>query len=435
MAEQSMYDGTADAQFKEPYVDRDEWRDTPLRHRYMHGGFMGTDVRFSCYFPPEEAYQGRFFQFLSPAQGSEDAAQEGKSAESKIGFAISHGAYFVESNMGGFQQEDPSLIYRSSAATAQYSRVLAAKFYGKSRPYGYVYGGSGGGYKTLGCIENTRGVWDGAVPYVIGTSMAIPYNFTVRVHAMGILWNKFPSIIEALEPGGSGDIYAGLNAEEKAALKEVTDFGFPPYTWSAYKHIGDGALPVLAPAVFQGDPGYFEDFWKLPGYLGADPNSSVAKRRVRFETVVTSVVLPGKIEQGALAGVDEAWHRTLGNETGGALQLEQVPAIESGKAFLTFTSGEAKGQRLTIKGYKDRFALAESGFGLDANQELLAKVRPGDTCLLDNSDLLAIQTYHRHQLPPAGEFPVWDALFRDEAGQPRYPQRSFVLGPLIASGG
>lgn len=30
------------------------------------------------------------------------------------------------------------------------------------------------------------------------------------------------------EPGGGGDMYAGLNEEEKAALKEVTKMGFPP---------------------------------------------------------------------------------------------------------------------------------------------------------------------------------------------------------------
>jgi hypothetical protein len=93
--------------------------------------------------------------------------------------------------------------------------------------YDYVYGGSGGGYKTLSCIESTRGVWDGTVPYVIGTSMAIPYNFTVRVHAMGILWNKFPSMYRCMEPGGSGDIYTGLNTEEKVALKCIK----PCWTW------------------------------------------------------------------------------------------------------------------------------------------------------------------------------------------------------------
>jgi hypothetical protein len=29
--------------FGAPYIDVDEWRDTPAPHRYVHGGFAGTD--------------------------------------------------------------------------------------------------------------------------------------------------------------------------------------------------------------------------------------------------------------------------------------------------------------------------------------------------------------------------------------------------------
>ncbi len=53
-----------------------------------------------------------------------------------------------------------------SAAVARYSRIVAAEMYGEHRPYGYVYGGSGGAFKTISCFENTTDVWDGAVPFV-----------------------------------------------------------------------------------------------------------------------------------------------------------------------------------------------------------------------------------------------------------------------------
>ena len=33
---------TADTLFRQPYIDVDEWRDKPARHRYIHGGFTGT---------------------------------------------------------------------------------------------------------------------------------------------------------------------------------------------------------------------------------------------------------------------------------------------------------------------------------------------------------------------------------------------------------
>lgn len=72
-----------------------------------------------------------------------------------------------------------------------------------------------------------------------------------------------------MEPGGSGDIYEGLNVEEREALEEATRMGFPKKAWFAHEYIGNGALPVLAPAIGQMNPGYYEDFWKLPGYLGS----------------------------------------------------------------------------------------------------------------------------------------------------------------------
>ena len=83
--------------------------------------------------------------------------------------------------------------------------------YGEHRPYGYAYGGSGGGYRTIGGAENTTGVWDGVVPYVIGSPMAIPNMFTVRMHAQRILRHRLDRIVDAVEPGGSGDMFEGLD--------------------------------------------------------------------------------------------------------------------------------------------------------------------------------------------------------------------------------
>src|SRR5580704_13031705 len=64
----------ADPMFAEPYIDIDEWHDKPVRHRYVHGGFKGTDALFSMYFPPKEQYQGRFFQAVAATAGNENGA-------------------------------------------------------------------------------------------------------------------------------------------------------------------------------------------------------------------------------------------------------------------------------------------------------------------------------------------------------------------------
>src|SRR6056300_751073 len=193
-----MLAAEADPLFARPYIDADEWRDLPVRHRYVHGGFEGTDTRFSYYFPPAEQYEGRFFQHITPVPDSENLAQEMPPGEyNKIGFSADSGAYFVETNGGGQvdystpggTRMDPTITaYRANAAAARYSRAVAGAIYATDeRPYGYPYGGSGGGFRTIGSMENTTEVWDGAVPYVIGSTMAIPNMFTVRMHAMRIL--------------------------------------------------------------------------------------------------------------------------------------------------------------------------------------------------------------------------------------------------------
>jgi hypothetical protein len=181
----------ADPMFRQPYVDVDEWRDTPVRHRYVHGGFKGTEARFSFYFPPKERYQGRFFQVVTPIPMSEMPGDSVYGADHMV-FSLDSGAYFVQTNQGGMgatatpgAEIDPTIAgYRVNAAAARYSRGLAAQMYGQHRPYGYPFGGSGGGFRTIGGMENTVGVWDGAVPFVIGSPMALPNVFTVRLHAI-----------------------------------------------------------------------------------------------------------------------------------------------------------------------------------------------------------------------------------------------------------
>jgi hypothetical protein len=49
-----LYQPKNDTLFSKPYIDIDEWRDKPVRHRYVHGGFKGTLTKFSFYFPSKE---------------------------------------------------------------------------------------------------------------------------------------------------------------------------------------------------------------------------------------------------------------------------------------------------------------------------------------------------------------------------------------------
>jgi hypothetical protein len=437
-------DPITDEVFAAPFTDVDEWREVPEPHRYVHGGFEGTGTRFSVYFPPADRYQGRFFQHITPVPGSENAAQSATGQEDKIGFAFSSGGYFLETNGGGASGApgsgvDPTIAgYRANAACAEYSRVIARRVYGQHRPYGYAYGGSGGAYRTIGGAESTAGVWDGVVPYVIGSPMAIPNVFCVRMHAQRILRDKLDQIVDAVEPGGGGDPYEGLDPEERAALAEVTRMGFPPRSWFGHRTMGMHAFGRLYPGIVMADPGFFEEFWTTPGYLGADPAASVHRDRVRLSCEVAGTVTRadgedlGPYSEQAVttprSGVDEAFRGSpAGQKTVIAVRLPSGAGMDVQGADMIVRSGVAAGARVSLKGiWKDLAVIDFPDLGRS-----LEDLRAGDTVEVDNSNFLAAQTYHRHQVP-SRDYPVWDQ-FRDADGAPTYPQRPLVLGPVFSA--
>ena len=86
--------------------------------------------------------------------------------------------------------------------------------------------------------------------------------------------------MDAVEPGGGGDMFVGLSVEEREALAEVTRMGFPPRAWFDWERIASqyhGVWSILIDNVMRWDPEYFEDFWAVPGYLGFDPPESLQR--------------------------------------------------------------------------------------------------------------------------------------------------------------
>ncbi|KAF1991547.1 hypothetical protein K402DRAFT_450456 [Aulographum hederae CBS 113979] len=374
---------TEDNFFSLPYIDIDEWRDTPIRHRYVHGGFNTSDLRLDM-FP-------------------------------------------------GLVAQIPG--FRGSSVAASYSRTIAVELYGDKghRPYGYVFGGSGGAYKTLACFEQTT-TWDGSVPFIVGSPISIPNVFTVQAHAMRILMKKFPQIVDAIEPGGSGDMYKDLNEEEAGALKEVTSMGFPPTAWFRYDKISTGYTGVfssLLDMVIGYDPGYFEDFWKKPGYLGYQPPESLTKDRVNINTTIKRVI--GGQEALAM-GLPVSLSGSFGggtNDAPAAFQLTDIPTGNVQGSTLRVTSGLARGIQVYLSGLVNDIALI--GFGASGFADI-GVFAAGDALSIDNSVYLAYQTYHRHQ-DPGPQYPVWDQFKKD--GEPIYPQRPLmtVHAPILSGTG
>ena len=395
-----------DPELAEPYTDVDEERtitDTAsgvtVTCRYVHGGFTGTNARFSFYFPSVADYRGRFFHHTYPMFTEEDATPD------VIAFGISHGAYVVSANNDGGVPASPVLGgYRVNAAAAKFSKVVAAEMYGSDIPTrGYLYGASGGAYQTLGGLENTSGVWAGGVPMVPGTPNSIPSFQGVQMLALRVLGERLGDIADALEPGGNGDPYATLNEEQRSILDEASTLGFPVRGWWQHRTLDGGSFWLVAAGVRAMDPSYVDDFWSLAGYEGADPASSVQADRIQFEATILSI--------------DDR-----------LVTLSATPGGDTRGADLVIVSGAAAG--VSVPFVSLRSNTAEVGAGIDT-----AVLAPGDRVRLDNSWAIALQYYHRHQLPTPDLY-GWNQ-FRDANGEPWYPQRPTLLGPTMAraSGG
>lgn len=430
-----------DPHYNQPYIDIEEWRDEPAfvpsplgdtaqhqagpalkaRHLYVHGGFKGTDTKFTFYFPPKEQFQGRFYQPTHQLLTNEN------SAAYNVAMAVSAGAYLVQSNQGGHEiarsaednlsgRTDPSIgNYRANAAAAKYSRVVARRIYGEGtpRPFGYLYGGSGGAFQTIDSAQSTSGVWDGFIPYVMANPATTPAGLLARANALVTLRDKWPAVLDAIEPGGSGDPYAVLSAEQKVALDEATRYGMPLRAWANYVPQGTGPLGFIAAFVPLLDPGYLTDFWTKPGYIA--PSSTAKARRIQSSATVVRVI------EAPASGPRSQF------QVATQLELSDVPAGDLDGADLIGASGEGKGQHAPLGTVNGKIV----SFRLGALPQVVSRFKVGDAVTIDNSNYIATLTYYRHSLPKQGslhDFPAAFGSFRNADGSPKYPQRAINVG-------
>ena len=178
-----------------PSIDIDEQRTTPVPASLRPRG-RGSPERMArqssaFYFPPAAQYKGRFI--LGPTHQHHQREWHA----GHIAFAFASGAYswrrtWAESRTPlpvadrGCGHLDPRLPGQHGGGEVL-ARRGAPQVYGQHRPYGYIYGGSGGSYRRSAALQQTSGIWDGGVPFIMGNRMATPYSYSVRIHALRLL--------------------------------------------------------------------------------------------------------------------------------------------------------------------------------------------------------------------------------------------------------
>ncbi|OMC72492.1 Tat pathway signal sequence domain protein [Paenibacillus sp. FSL H7-0326] len=394
-----------DPLYNRPVIDSQTDITSPVPHRKVSGHFEGTDKKFTFYFPLKSQWGGRFYQQLYPLQDE-------NASDRTVEFGVESGAYTVQTNGGGG--------YRVDAAVAQFSRKVAAEYYETSeRIYGYVYGGSGGSLQTLGAIECTTGVWDGAVPFIPAIPTSIPNNFFIRAFAGFVLGVKAQQIADAVSPGGSGAPYSALNDVEREVLLEVTKLGIPLRAWEDYPYLlglnNPQGLLDFGGMVRGMDPTYVEDFWSKPGYIGTEQSElGDLFRHARVDHVAT-ITQVSRNEQGEPT----------------SLTLASVPTVpvQTGADYVLYAA-DGTSEIGTLAGSLDPvtriFKIANG-----TPDKILNSVEAGATIRIDNCWSLALLSYHRHQVPNQAGHYGWDHLKLAD-GSPIYPQRPLEIGPIIS---
>lgn len=451
----------ADPFFGTPFLDLDEERASPIPYRHLHGGFAGTDTRFTCYFPTGPEYRGRLFHPLEGAHAGHEDAFAGPMGEILGGgltVLARLGGYMVESNSGHIGDDvdpkggdDPTLYgHRASIESARFSKHLAAQIYGEPPHHAYVWGGSGGARRSPLCLEYAGGVYDGAMPFMGGGNVephgttscvrsAQPVVFSAMFNVQRLLGDQLAGVVDATAPGGSGTPFDGLSAHQREELANLYRLGYPRGDEFMIAHpMGQMWLWTSISDMLQEDedPEYFDAFWSQPGYVGYDEPAHVEKDLINLHTTVERVLTANDIiNDPAFAGDQYASARTMAllmGMMGGQAALPmavKLSGVERGYLLGTgvrITDGKAAGRSL--------YCMAHAGDVLfcdgrrEANLQRFTDVVPGDAVHVCNRAFLAFCYYYRHHI--AEDDALFDFLRSD--GNPLYPQHGVPLqSPLM----
>jgi hypothetical protein len=362
-------------------------------------------------FPEKAHWQNRFFQQSYPL-----AIESLNIVDSR--FAFTNGGYTVAMMPG-----NAVTGYRVSAAAAKLAKEYANTLYGnRGRIYGYIYGQSGGSVQMMGATEGTSGVWDGVVPVVIATDGLNMHSFQWDgLYALRVPEAKRKAIAQASAPGSGKDIYAGLTADERAALNELLKAGFARKALENWTFTVGSALP-LSGALATFDSAYEDDFWSKPGYEGANPPAYLAAAKVDgFATIVDVQRKNDTVTSVVFDPVTVPSFGSIGSE--GIQFYVYEPDGESrivGGNTSTL-NGKLEGNTLTL--------------GSDNDPIMLAALKNGAKVRVNNRFVLAACFYPRHSILD-NDSPAY-SQYKKADGTPKFPQRPLQTAyiPNIGSAG
>lgn len=392
-------------------VLKDEWRESPRRHRYVHGCFSPSHLCMSVYLPPKELYRGRFVNHMEGGSGGLDKMITQPGWDWAFNSAFDDmGAYLVETNEGHWPDEGTGLDYPrelwiANAHAVRYARKIAEEMYGKAPARGYITGCSGGGMRSELSLVNNPDLYDGAVPQAgHGGASSLAWGAYSR---MGTLLGKqgVAKMVDAADVGGSGKIFDGLTAMQREALSDFLRLGYPRDAIGSVKEYWVGSAPVMLNERFTQ---YRKDFWTKPGFLGHDNPELLKPLLIETEVTVGHVFTGRELRAGGPSAMGVGGGRNPDTATYGPAQpgkdiLDSKTAIridypDLAKLFLakmTIQTGPDAGKEVYVgppmSGGGDLLQayLPHSPWAFD-------NVKDGDKLKIDNRDYVAFMYIYRH---------------------------------------
>jgi hypothetical protein len=374
-------------------------------------------------FPAKEVWRNRSMLQQHPTGGGRVDNQ----------MAFTNGAHSIQWTSAG-DSGNAVATHRHQAAATMVAAAYANRLYGNTaKVYNYFWGCSGGGIVGMAAAENTTGIWDGVQPQCLGPSGVANYHsfFWQAHYTAAVPEAKRKAIAEAAAPGGSGDIYAGLNEEEKAVLNEFISAGYPLAV------IGNSftGLPLVDPiGIRMADPSYEDDFWSKPGYAGTNPPNYLKAALIDGWATITGITrdAAGKI---TAIRFDPATVPPAGTVGDGYLEFWVYGP--DGKTRLIDPErplGVSDRPRYSLQGPFDRATGTLTLAGTQPQRRgppqpisnsplLLDALKVGSKVRVNNRFILSIFYYPRHSNIPGAR--SYDQ-YRNADGSAKYPQREDI---------
>ena len=431
--------------YGEPFIDVDEWRDTPRRHRYVHGGFKGSHLRFSVYLPPKELFKDRFLLMMEGGTGGLDKMLTQRQWAWAYDLAFDDmGAYLVETNEGHYPDEglgvsDPKDLWQAGAYATRYAKLIAGRMYGTAPKFGYATGCSGGGLRSSIALEEAPDLIQGSVSQAWNQKAPLDWSAYARLGAF-LGPEKTAALADATDVGGPADVYAGLSPVQRDAAEDFFRMGWSRDAATQMKSQSAAAVYILH-GLHDQSPTYFTDFWTKPGYEGHDNPRALDRllvdRTVEVERTVTVREL-GEMGGYLAPNPDIATYGAekidIANEKYGAvLKIDDPKRVMMSK--ITILSGPDTGKWMyawTVSGDVVIPFVAVTPFAFN-------NVKPGDKVRVDNRDFLAYLYFFRHSVDrTAASYRLRPSEYKvllpemkavmDGDGKPRHPQ---VAAPKV----